>query len=666
MNTKYKHLFSPLTIRGITLKNRIEAAPISVFDLSNTPERHLSERDMDFFRVRAMGGAAIVTLGDAIVHPSGIDTGNLPSPKVMACNDDNLFYLTRLADEIHRYGAIASIELNHAGMLSTSDEFSGWGPDYINFTESKIIAPLSDQAESDEPVYRKGEVLYMTEEMIEEVVDGFGTSALRAKQCGFEMAMIHAGHGWLIQQFMSPLTNHRTDRFGGSLENRARLLIMIIDRIRHYCGEDFIIEARISGTEYVEGGYTIEDGIEFAKLIDGKVDVLHISAGNFYHPETECLMIPTSFGGNGFHVHLAEQIKKNVKSHVAALGALVDPAMMEDILLSGKADIISMCRTLNADPMFPNKVRRGQEEEVRPCIRCTSCLSSYQTRFTKCSVNPTFHRPFDVLVPRHPSLPKKVLIAGGGPGGMQAAITAKERGHDVILCEKSDRLGGLIRYSKDVPFKKDMERYLQYMVKKVDRIGIDIRLNTEVTPELIKEINPDACIAAIGSIPMIPNIKGIEFAHPIMDMHDKKFETGDTIAIIGAGLAGSEAAVELAMKGKKVKLIEIESTIARDANSVHRPALLNEIKKYSSLIDVLTNTSCKEIKADGLACITKNGEEVFVEADSVVFATGMKALSDDVNAFRELTDEFKYIGDCRKPRQIGQAILEAYDAAMDI
>lgn len=666
MKTKYKHLFSPLTIRGITLKNRIEAAPISVFDLANTPERHLSERDMDFFRVRAMGGAAVVTLGDAIVHPSGIDTGNLPSPKVMACNDDNLFYLTRLADEIHRYGAIASIELNHAGMLSTSDEFSGWGPDYINFTEAKIIAPLSDQAESDEPVYRKGEVLYMTEEMIEEVVDGFGTSALRAKQCGFEMAMIHAGHGWLIQQFMSPLTNHRTDRFGGSLENRARLLMMVADRIRHYCGDDFIIEARISATEYVEGGYTIEDGIEFAKLIDDKVDILHISAGNFIHPETECLMIPTSFGGNGFHVHLAEKIKKNVKTHVAALGALVDPEMMEEILASGKADIVSMCRTLNADPMFPNKVRRGQEEEVRPCIRCTCCLANYQTRFTQCSVNPTFHRPFDVLVPRHPAEPKKVLVVGGGPGGMQAAITAKERGHEVILCEKSDKLGGLIRYSRGVPFKKDMERYLNYMVSKTSRMGIDIRLNTEVTPQLVEEIGPDVCIAAIGSIPLIPNIKGIEFAHPIMEMHDKKFELGDSIAIIGAGQAGSEAAVELAMQGKRVYLIEIKSDIARDANSVHRPSLINEIDKYSSLITVLTNTTCEEIKKDGVVCRDKSGDEMFIEADNVIYATGMVPLLDEVNAFREVSDDFKYIGDCKKTRQIGQAILEAYDAAMDI
>ena len=237
MDRTYQHIFTPLTIRGITLKNRIEIAPISVFDLDTTPERHPSERDMQFFRMRAMGGAAVVTLGDCIVDPSGEDSGKLASPKILAGHEDNLPFLTRIADEIHRYGAVASIELNHAGMLRASAGVQAWGPDYINFDETKTIAPLSDQSASMSRSTARARCLFMTEEMIETVVDAFGRAA-EAKTCGFEMAMIHAGHGWLIHQFLSPLTNHRTDRFGGSLENRARLLLMIIDRIRQYCGED--------------------------------------------------------------------------------------------------------------------------------------------------------------------------------------------------------------------------------------------------------------------------------------------------------------------------------------------------------------------------------------------------------------------------------------------
>ena len=289
--------------------------------------------------------------------------------------------------------------------------------------------------------------------------------------------MVHAGHGWLIQQFLSPLTNHRTDRFGGSLENRARLLLLVLDRIRHYCGEDFVIEVRMSGTEYVEGGYTLEDGIAFARLMDGKADIIQVSAGNFLHPETECLMIPTSFEPNGFHVHLAQAVKEQVQTRVSALGALVDPAMMEDIIAGGKADLVAMCRTLNADPHFPNKVLRGREGDVRPCIRCTNCLAAYQDRFVRCTVNPTFHRPLDVLFPAGPAAqPKKVLVAGGGVAGMQAAITAAERGHQVQLYEQADRLGGLIRYVEGVPFKNDAQRYLAYMMDQVNGADIQVHL----------------------------------------------------------------------------------------------------------------------------------------------------------------------------------------------
>ena len=667
MKTNYKHLFSPLTIRGITMKNRLEVAPISVFDLDTTPERHASARDMEFFRMRAMGGAAVVTVGDCIVHPSGVDSGHLPSPKMMACNDDNLPFFTQIADEIHRYGALANIELNHAGMLTASYEMDGWGPDYLNFNENKTIAPLSEQSAEAEPVYRQGVVRQMTEEMIEEVVDGFGTSALRAKTCGFDMCMIHAGHGWLIHQFMSPLTNHRTDRFGGSLENRARLLLMVIDRIRHYCGEDFIIEVRYSGTEYVEGGYTLADGARFAELMDGKADLLHVSAGNFYYPETECLMVPSLFKQPGFNLYLAEEVKKHVKkSHVVALGALKDPAMMDEIIASGKADVIGGCRVWNADPMFGNKVKRCHEEEVRPCIRCNNCIANYQTRITRCTVNPTLDRPGDVVRPFLPTEPKKVLIAGGGPGGMEAAIVAKERGHEVILCEKRGELGGLIRYARKVPFKKETEQYLDYMIDKVNRMGVDVRLNTEVTPALIEEIAPDFCIAAVGGKPLMPNIKGIEQAHPIMDVYDGKCEVGQSVAIIGGGLAGSEAAVELAMQGKKVVLVEMLSDIARDANSLHRPALMTEISDHADQITVMLNTTCTEIGGEGIVCTNKAGEKVTIAADTVILAAGMVPMRETVDALCEVSEEFRLIGDCKKTRQIGDAVREGYDAAMEV
>ena len=509
MKKDYPNIFKPLRIRGKTLKNRIEAAPISVFDLDTTPERHPSERDMQFFRMQAMGGPSIVTLGDCIVDPTGEDSGLLGSPKIMAANVDNLPFLTRIADEIHRYGALASIELNHAGMLRASEGVQAWGPDYINFDETPTIAPLSDQSASDEPVYRKGEVLYMTEEMIETVVEAFGRAAQQSKICGFDMAMIHAGHGWLIHQFLSPTTNHRTDRFGGSIENRCRLLLMIIDRMRQYCGPDYIIEVRMSGTEYVDGGFTLEDAVEFAKLMDGKADIIHVSACNFYFPETECLMVPGVFDSEGHNLYLAEEIKKHLKqTYVASVGAHRTPKTIEKILEDGTVDIISVRRAVNADPMFVNKLKRGNEDEIRPCLRCNKCIADYQTRITKCAINPTFDRPEDVVMPFLPTTPKRVLIAGGGPGGLEAAIVAKERGHEVVLCEKTGALGGLLRYAYKVPFKKETVQFVEYLIRRAVRLGVDIRLNTEVTPDLIKAMDPDFTIAAVGSKPLIPRIKG--------------------------------------------------------------------------------------------------------------------------------------------------------------
>lgn len=668
MNEKYKALFQPMHIKGVTFKNRIEASPISTFELATTPEKALTHDAYGFYRLRASGGAAIVTIGDGIVHPTGVDTGYLPSPKVMACMDDSISFFCHVVDEIHRYNSVACLQLNHAGMLSTSDEFSGWGPDYINFEESDYTAPLSEQEGKGEGSSRKGIVQYMTEEMIEEIVEAFGDSARRAKFCGFDMVQLHAAHGWLIHQFISPLTNHRTDRFGGSLENRMRFLLMIVERIRKYCGEDFLIEARLSGTDYVEdGGYTVEDAVEFCKMLDGKVDLLHISAGNFVYPETEALLCPTIFKANGYNVYLAEAIKKAVKvSKVSTIGGINDPAMMEEIIASGKADMVALGRALIADPQLPNKARRGQEEEIRPCIRCTFCLADYQRRAQRCSVNPTFHRPYEALLPVKSAKPQKVLIAGGGPAGLEAAITAKERGHEVILCEKRAELGGLIRYSRSVSFKYETEKFMNFLIRKAERLGVEIRLNTEVTPELVAEINPDYLIAAVGSEAIVPPVEGVEKAHMLMDIYDNNIKLEDTVAVIGGGIAGSEFAVEQAMAGKRVVLIEMGSDLAKDANNVHKSALMDEFAARKDKITIMKKTRCMKIGDGQVICIDADGKQLEIKAGSVVIAAGMRARKDVVESLRFTCDEFEWVGDCKQPRQIRQAVLEGYDAAMNI
>lgn len=417
----------------------------------------------------------------------------------------------------------------------------------------------------------------------------------------------------------------------------------------------------------MEGGYTLKEGVEFAKLMDGRADLLHVSACNFYFPETECLMVPGMFKEEGHNLYLAEEIKKHVKhSHVVSVGAHRDPKKIEDILAAGKVDMIAVCRAVNADPQFVNKLKRNQEEEIRPCLRCNACIANYQTRITKCAINPTLDRPEDEVFPFLPTTPKRVLIAGGGPAGLEAAIVAKDRGHEVILCEKTGTLGGLLRYARKVPFKRETQQYVDYMIAKAVRMGVDIRLNTEVTPELVKVIAPDFCIAAVGSKALIPPIPGVEKAHPIMDMYDGKVQVGQKVVIVGGGLAGTEAALELAMQGKQVTLVEMGIDVARDANSIHKPALMMELKDHAEQVTILCRTTCTGIHDHGIVCRDADGKELTLDADTVILAAGMAPLRAEALALEPVSSEFRMVGDCKRPRQILEAVREGYDAAMEV
>ena len=649
--TPYPHLFTPIKIGGQLIKNRIFSAPTGL--MSYTARGHLTTENMAYYELKAKGGCGVVTLGESIVHAA---TGQSHDRQICLDDPHVLPSLTNTARAITRYGAVANIELSHGGKYAGLASIGGHKKE-----RRPAYGPSHDVLPSGE------EVLEMPQKLIYEILDAYGAAADVAKRAGFGMVMVHAGHGWLFNQFLSPLENHRKDEFGGSLENRARLLLMIIDRIRQYCGEDFLIEVRFSGTEYVEGGYTLKEGVEFAKLMDGRADLLHVSACNFYFPETECLMVPGMFKEEGHNLYLAEEIKKHVKhSHVVSVGAHRDPKKIEDILAAGKVDMIAVCRAVNADPQFVNKLKRNQEEEIRPCLRCNACIANYQTRITKCAINPTLDRPEDEVFPFLPTTPKRVLIAGGGPAGLEAAIVARDRGHEVILCEKTGTLGGLLRYARKVPFKRETQQYVDYMIAKAVRMGVDIRLNTEVTPELVKVIAPDFCIAAVGSKALIPPIPGVEKAHPIMDMYDGKVQVGQKVVIVGGGLAGTEAALELAMQGKQVTLVEMGIDVARDANSIHKPALMMELKDHAEQVTILCRTTCTGIHDHGIVCRDADGKELTLDADTVILAAGMAPLRAEALALEPVSSEFRMVGDCKRPRQILEAVREGYDAAMEV
>ncbi|MBN1625772.1 MAG: FAD-dependent oxidoreductase [Deltaproteobacteria bacterium] len=651
MKFKYPHLFSSIKIGPLTFKNRIISAPTSIAELG--PDSHLTRENIAYYRLKARGGAAAVTVGESIVHSA---TGK-SHPKQILLDDEGVIpSLVETADAIHQYGAIASIELSHGGMECDPIFLGGRNP----VGPSAISTDIGFRTKGLNTV----RVEEMAEDLMDEIADAYADGAAVARLAGFDMCMIHAGHGWLLAQFLSPLINKRKDKFGGSVENRARFPLMVIDRVRERVGRDFPIELRISGSELAEAGYNIEDSIRVCEMVQDMVDLLHVSAGAHYLINTMTTMHPSMFLPHGCNVYLAEAVKKSVKIPVVTVGGISDPAQMEEIIAGGRSDIIAVARGLLADPDLPRKAREGRDDEIVHCLRCFDCIGGmFITRTMKCAVNPIIGREYEYGFPAKPTERKKVLIAGGGPAGMQAAITAAERGHNVTLCEKTDALGGVLKFARDVSFKKDLYRFEEYLARKVGSMAIRVLLDTEVTPDLVALEKPDVLIAAMGADPIVPGITGIDKKSVVMaiDAYNDGAEIGQKVVVIGGGLVGCETGLYIAQKGKSVTIIEMLDDVAVDANIMHRRALMLELEKT---VRIKTKSRCKEITDKGIIAIDRDGREITIEAETVVVAVGYRSRSVNVDTLRGSTPEFMEIGDCVKPGRVLHAVRTGYDAAM--
>jgi len=430
MQLPYPNLFSPLKIKNTTFRNRIFSTP--------NQTRFKGQVEIAYMEAKARGGAAVVTLGETPISGKYVRQSNAYTLTLDDPHDIRLMAETALAIKTH--GAVPSIQLYHPGKYAVMHT-----PDRPN--------PMSAMGF----IRNDGvEVVAMDEEMIETVTEEYANAAANVKRAGFEMCQIHGGHGWLLSQFLSHLTNQRKDQYGGSLENRARFPIAVVDRIRERCGPDFIIEYRISGDELVENGMRIDQVIEFIKMIEDKIDIIHISAGVHESPEVVHMMFPhTSFTEHGSLVPLAAAVKEKVNIPVLTVGGISSPEYAEEILVEGRADIIGMGRALLADPDLPRKARSGRRKEIIPCLRCNRCLLGvgYQD-IIACAANPQTGRELRWQTAPQPRGTRKVLVIGGGPGGMKAAITAVERGHDVTLLEKTDQLGGKLKIADYDPLKE--------------------------------------------------------------------------------------------------------------------------------------------------------------------------------------------------------------------
>ncbi|MDR3766452.1 MAG: FAD-dependent oxidoreductase, partial [Butyricicoccus sp.] len=605
-NKYYPHLASPITIKGVTFKNRIFGAPMSNPEMDS--DSHMRKEDVAFHENRARGGLSSVAIGLGIVDAVGrthtkevalYDIGSLPS-------------LKEASKAMHRHNCKAVMELAHGGKYANA---RGHG----HASEKYALGP-NDEVNPDGLPVRA-----MTEEEILRTAEAFGNAAALVKQAGFDMILIHGGHGWLLGQFMSPSMNHRTDRWGGSLENRMRFPLLVIEKVREAVGDNFPIEFRMSGAELTKDGYGIDEGIAMAKAIDGKVDIIHVSAGVHEDPDVFVLTHPSMFVEHGCNVYLAAEVKKHVKTPVATLGGLNDPDQMEEILASGKADIIEIARQSICDPYFPEKAFSGRKDDITRCCRCFTCFYNYLTNRTFCcAFNPVVGHEMESFYGAPATTPKKVVVVGGGPGGMYAAITAAQRGHTVTLYEKNSRLGGQLLSEQYIPFKQDMYRFVKVLEGRLAQTGVEVKLNTELTAEQAEALQADVIITAVGAKPIVPPIPGIDSDKVVtLDaLHQETPAIGQKVVILGGGLVGSECAIYLDGLGKDVTIVEMKDDGAADSYFMHKNAM--KIYMRNSNIKIHVNTTAKAVTDAGLLCEGPDGETL-LEADTILLAAGMKA-----------------------------------------
>ena len=673
-NQYFPHLFEPLKIGTKTIKNRIEAAPAlfafeHFIDLDPDPfgyTRPVAERAFRMLEAKAKGGAGIVCLGE--LSPNHEYDKRFPfEPYVdFLSRTDAIFEIIRkTAEMIKSYDALAIGELLSCGEIKTyiGDGVNPKGPSEKD---------LSDGTHVD--AFTKKEILSCYQDYV--------TAAKWFEAAGWDGVIIHCGHGWLPAQFLSPMYNKRVDEYGGSFENRARFTVELLKTLRMAMGKDFIIEIRISQSEHIPGGLELEEAIKYCRLCEPYADLIHVSCGH-YMSSSRSWEFTTSYAPHGANIEAAAVIKQNVSVPVTVVGGINSPEQAEEAIASGKVDIISMGRQFFADPAFPNKAKEGHADEIRRCIRCGRCYpgpsGEHETEIwtvkfpplDSCTIN-----PYDVWPPSHhkvmpevmlkPEASRKVLVVGGGCGGLQAAITAADRGHSIILCEKSAALGGLVNFTEHTEHKIDIRNFKNLLIREVEKRNVEVRVNCEVTTELIKEIRPEAIILAVGSDDLILPIEGIENARTAMNVYEHDFAgLGKSTIVLGGGLVGCEAAADYIEHGIKTTIIEMKGALMPETTGLYRTAVHDFIDKNGGKYEV--NTKVIKVGRD-FVIAEQNGKEIEFKADSVVNAMGRRAHNSEAleKIAKELEIPVWKVGDCVRARQIGDSIREAWTAAMEI
>jgi len=650
----YPHVFQPIKIgNNLTMKNRLHYTPMVA--CVSTGDGEVNQEMLDWIGMQARTGVGYITIGDTQIDQERARAFYGELDVTTDRYKDGLIVLT---EEAHRFGCKLSIELSHAGRGAnpTMNTLPALAPSFVPIPGG----PGSLGAAIDLKV--------MDKEDMEDVKRRWAECAVRCKDCGFDMVMLHSAHNNLLGSFLSPESNFRTDEYGGSIENRMRFPLEVFEAVRKAVGPDYPMEMRVSINEMTEKGLQFEDTLEFLKKAQKYVNIICLSRGTVFVEEAIRYLCPSYLMPHMINVDYAKIVKENVDIPVQVVGNINNLEEAEQILAQGKADMVGICRSFMAGPTMIEDAMRNQEYKTRPCIKCMDgCGSVYLGAPIRCSVNPKLGRETRFGRLAKADVKKKVYVIGSGPAGMQAVETLLERGHDVTLFEKSDKIGGMLHDASAVEFKSDLRKYKEWFIRHTEESRATIRLNTEITLDLIKEEKPDVVFVATGASYVKPPIPGIEKAVMARDVDYGTVEVGNKVIVCGGGLTGCETALQLAREGKDVTVVDMipAEDFAKGLFYIVRSSLMAEIKEAG--VKFAGNLKIKEFNNEGVVVEDKVGNIMTIKTDTSIIALGTKGTD---TLYRQIAAEMPadtYVaGDCLGSKNIYNAVFTAFNIAVEI